>query len=217
MGIDRPTTPIESPIVVAGISDVFSRLCAAGVISAVIAVAVASFCSARDHEPRDQESTRDDQSIIEKLFPFHRMHSSVHNTIAVGSESKDLSGPNTFRPTGGTGRFVAGAFVTDPKSGENRGTGGKKRVCWRSATGVPSRGPMIVRTVCVALERCPGSDLPGSGRAEGGTNHESAVVTAEAERIRERRPRRPCTGFLLNDIDQRELGIIRLESICRRN
>jgi len=108
VGIDRPTTPIESPIVVAGISDVFSRLCAAGVISAVIAVAVASFCSARDHEPHDQESTRDDQSIIEKLFPFHRMHSSVHNTIAVGSESKDLSGPNTFRPTGGLDVLLQG-------------------------------------------------------------------------------------------------------------
>jgi len=108
VGIDRPTTPIESPIVVAGISDVFSRLCAAGVISAVIAAAVASFCSARDHEPRDQESTRDDQSIIEKLFPFHRMHSSVHNTIAVGSESKGLGDPNTFRPTGGLDVLLQG-------------------------------------------------------------------------------------------------------------
>ena len=111
MGIDRPTTPIESPIVVAGISDGFSRLCAASIISAVIAVSVASFCSARGHEPRDQESTRDDQSMIEELFPFHRMRSSVHRTTAVGSEGKGREDPDTFRPTGGLCVLLQGRFA----------------------------------------------------------------------------------------------------------
>ena len=120
MGIDPPTTPIESPIVVAGISDGFSRLCEAGVISAVIAVSVAGFCSARDHEPRDPESTRDDQSMIEELFPFYRMRSSVHSTIAVGSESKALGDRNTFRPTGGLDVLLQGRFTDSSTNARQR-------------------------------------------------------------------------------------------------